>query len=361
MLTTKFLIVGGGPAGASVGRFLSEKGLENIIIQRNFDYRKPCGGGIRLDAFDRFNWEKEIIFKIVKEVDIGFKDKKVSISIENSPIGIVDRKVFDAYLRDLASKKGSVLIEGSFIDFQIHQDYVVSFVKTKEGIKKIKSDYLISADGVNSIIRKKLTGNYGKRIPVQYVDIPEKRTEKCSFYFGKEIAGNAYGWVFPHFNGINIGTVKGKIKRFLKYLSLNDEFLLIKGFFIPYWDGGLFFRKRVFFVGDSAGQVLPFTFEGIYYAVYSAKILSDVLSSKEAPLSYELEWRRIFNKKFYTMKKLQELFLKNNISIWIMMRLFESEYIKREMVKLWLGKRDVNVDIKFFIRVLKRALKGEKG
>jgi hypothetical protein len=39
-----------------------------------------------------------------------------------------------------------------------------------------------------------------------------------------------------------------------------------------------------------------------------------------------------------------------------MMKLFESDYIKREMIKLWLGKRNVEVDMKFFIRVLKRIL-----
>ncbi|RMD47135.1 MAG: hypothetical protein D6831_00505, partial [Aquificota bacterium] len=82
MLKTKVLIVGGGPAGSTTGRFLSLNGIDNILIQKNFDYRKPCGGGIRLDTFDKFGLDKKLIYKTVKKVGIGYKDKKITIDIK---------------------------------------------------------------------------------------------------------------------------------------------------------------------------------------------------------------------------------------------------------------------------------------
>jgi len=46
-----FLIIGGGPAGATVGKYLSKYGYKVAIFQKDLNYNKPCGGGIRADAF----------------------------------------------------------------------------------------------------------------------------------------------------------------------------------------------------------------------------------------------------------------------------------------------------------------------
>jgi len=360
MLKTKVLIVGGGPAGSTAGRFLSSKGIDNILVQKNLEYRKPCGGGIRLDAFDKFDLDRGLVYKTVKKIGIGYKDKKITVDIKENPLGIVDRKIFDSYLRNLAVKNGTELVEGSFLDFSFENGKILSTVKTKRGFINIESDYLIAADGVNSIIRKKMFGSYGNRISVEYTDIHGKTIDECDFYFGKDIAYRYYAWVFPHFDGINIGTFKGKLDTFLNFLGIGDKTFVKKGFFIPIWDENEpFFEKNIFFVGDSGGQVLPFTFEGIYYAIYSGKIVAEVISSGESPKEYEKRWKDMFYKKFYSLKKLQNIFLRNDFSITALMRLFESEYVQKEMVKLWLGKRDIEIDIKFFIRVLKKIVGGK--
>ncbi len=356
MKKTKVLIIGGGPAGATTARYLSENGIDNILIQKNCRYRKPCGGGIRYTAFDEFEIDKNIAHKKVEKINIHFKEKKVFIDIKDTPIFIVDRSSFDKYLRKKAKAKGSEIIEGSFIDFSIDKDTVVSTVKTKDSFIKIKSSYLIAADGVNSFIRKKVFGKHINRIGVNFIDIPGIHTDSCSFYFGQEIAYKYYGWVFPHYTGINIGTYKGKIKNFLRFLNIKQQ-EKIKGFFIPVWEKNTpLFKERIIFVGDSGGQVLPFTFEGIYFAMKSGKILSDVISKEKPLYTYEKTWNGLFFKQFDSLKKLQNVFLRNDFFISVMMKLFENDYIKREMIKLWLGKRNVEVDMKFFIRVLKRIL-----
>ena len=348
------LIVGGGPAGATAGRFLSEKGFDVLLVQRNCDYRKPCGGGIRSEAFSTFEIDPNIAEKTVNEINIFFKEKKVSINIEETPIYIVDRKKFDKYLRQKAKEKGSTIIEGSVVDFELFNNYQISTVKTKDDVLKVKSRYIIAADGVNSIFRKKLFGSYGKRIPVSYVDIPDMKTDTCSFYFGDEIAYKYYGWVFPHFEGVNIGTYKGRLGNFLSYLGIKTD-IKPKGYFIPLWENPVFYKDGVFFAGDSASQVMPFTFEGIYFAMEGGYLVFEAIA-EEKPFLYEELWKKKFFNQFSSLKKLQDIFLHSNFTISLLIRLFENPYIQREMVKFWLGQRDVQIDLGFFVRLAKRII-----
>ena len=354
MKNVDVLVVGGGPAGATAGKFLTEKGFNVLLVQRNCDYRKPCGGGVRNEAFSKFGLDTNIAEKKVNEINIFFKEKKISINIEETPIYIVDRKKFDKYLRQKAKEKGCSVLEGSVTDFNLYNDYQISTVKTKYEILKVKSRYIVSADGVNSIFRKKLFGSYGKRIPVSYIDIPDMKTDTCSFYFGKEIAYRYYGWVFPHFEGVNIGTYKGKLENFLSYLGIKTD-IKPKGYFIPLWENPVFYKNRVFFAGDSASQVMPFTFEGIYFAMEGGFLVSEAIE-KGNPSLYQEMWNKRFFNQFSSLRKLQDLFLYNNFTISLLIRLFENPYIQREMIKLWLGKREVNVDFSLFIRLARRII-----
>ena len=53
-------------------------------------------------------------------------------------------------------------------------------------------------------------------------------------------------------------------------------------------------KENVYFVGDAAGQVMPLSFEGIYYAIKSAKILANSIKNN---LNYEKEWNKHYLKK----------------------------------------------------------------
>jgi len=357
MVETDILIVGGGPAGATLAKYLSDAGVENILIQRNLTYKKPCGGGIRLDAFDEFGIDKNLIKKYVKDILFVHKSTKVNLDISKTPIAIVDRVEFDISLRQKALESGTALYEAVFVDLRVFDDFVISTIKKDGKYIEIKSNYVVASDGVNSKLRKLINGDMVDANLTKYYDLKSFKCDVCEFHVGKDIADKYYAWVFPHTIGANIGTLATKRSYIDNFtLSLNiKQTPKILGFKIPNFKNNIFYKNRVFFVGDSASQVLPFTYEGIYYAMSSAKILSNIIANKKEPTEYEKEWNKKYLTKFNTLLKLQNIFLKNDFMIKIMMKLFQNNYIREQIVKLWLGKREVKIDFRFFIRVLKRV------
>jgi len=355
---TDILIIGAGPAGSILSKYLSQANVDNILIQRNLNYRKPCGGGIRVDGFEEFDIDKKLIKKSIDTITIVHKDKRVEIDISCNPIGIVDRVEFDKALRQDAVLCGTKLLEAIFVDVAIFDGYIIATVKYDNEYKKIKANYLVGADGVNSKVRKIVNKDKVSSKPTQYADIANMQTNSCEFHLGSRVAGIDYAWVFPHLAGTNIGVVKSTGNNAIEHLYDDigrEKEEKIFGYNIPYFDNTLFYKDRVFFVGDSASQVLPFTYEGIYYAMSSAKILSSVIIDKAVETEYEKRWNEKHLNHFSTLGRLQKVFLKNDLRIAFMMKMYQNKYIQQELVKLWLGKRRVELNLSFFLRAIKRV------
>lgn len=362
-LETHTLIIGGGPAGSTLARKLSNNNISNILVEKNDNYDKPCGGGVKSIVYKEFNIPTSIESKKIINFQLFSPNKKVSVNLSKTPISIVLRKEFDKLNRDLAKKDGSEVIFARFLKFEREDEFIYSKVKINGEIKIIKSNYLVGADGVTSTVRKQLSQPEQEKILTIYANIPNRDIDKCKFYFGEEFAPNEYAWVFPHGDKLSVGSVfkegvdtETLFKNFKDKVAPNDN-TKVKGFYIPTWnDGSLLYEDRVFLVGDAAGQVLPFSYEGIYYVMQSASVLADAIISKN-PSNYELWWNQKYRKRFKFFKTMQKIFLSNTYMTDKMISFFQNEKLQQRGLQYWEGTAEPLGFFQTVIKIVKHVIK----
>ena len=354
---TNTLIIGGGPAGSTLARELNKHDIDNILIEKKFNYDKPCGGGIKSSVFKEFNLPKALETKKITNVNLFSNLNSAVFNIKKAPLSIVLRKEFDHSLRLLAKKEGTNLIEGKYKSIECFKDYIIAKIKTNEKILIIKANYLVGADGVKSIVKKDILNVYPKSFLTNYVIVKNKSIDSCEFYFGSKYAPKRYAWIFPHGEDTSIGSIfepnSNASKIFDDLLKEKDaKSCKKKGFYIPNWDKkSVFYKNRVFFLGDAAGQTLPFTYEGIYYSMRSARILANAISKNE-PLFYEKEWKETFEKSFLSYHWAERFFLYSDFMSNKMLDFFKNKKLQEKALLYWDNKAKPisakDIVIKFF-------------
>jgi len=355
------IIAGAGPAGAMAGKYLAASGKRVLLLQKDLSFKKPCGGGLRLDAFDEFEIDTKTIQCIVNEIVLESKKSHITYDISNTPLAIVDRVTFDQGLRHDAVKAGAELLEEKVVNVLTSETDVKVETEGKTGKNVYEADYLIAADGVHSFVRKQIRKEKVPAHLTHYCDSVSLKTTKCHFYFGTSISKGAYGWRFPYGNGSDIGIAasendKKHIDALFDVLGLEKD-QKIRGYKIPVWQEPLFYDKRIFYVGDAAGQVLPFTYEGIYYAMKSAKILSAVIVEGCDPEDYEERWSRFYLKKFSILLRLEKLFLHHDLMIHVMMKTLERPEVRKKLLALWMDQYDITLNTRFFVTLFKNLFR----
>jgi len=361
-LSTKVLVVGGGPAGSIAARSLAEWGFEVILLERNLLFEKPCGGGVPLSAFEEFCIPKEVIKQEVKHIKIvSPTGEELPIELRGGSLTIVDRKKFNIALRTEAEKKGAQVIEGEFTEISMgnNQCRVKANIK---GIKtKVIAEYVIAADGVNSRVRNVL----GIKPPKAFFTFSEKikgiDTDFCEFWFGSSHAPDSYSWVFPALDGISAGTGSlrpGKAGTLFEIFRQKRGIIhsgVKRAYKVPVWDGTLYSKDNVIFAGDSAGQVMPLTYEGIYYAMKAGEFAARAIIEAKT-LNYRRMWKSRFQQRFSLMDKLRNYFLKDDASREKLVILHRMPEIQEVSMRLWLRKDSGSKGLQTYIKLLREVL-----
>ncbi len=320
-----------------------------MLLERDPEQAKPCGGGIPSTAFDELEIPLSIPYKSIGTISlVSPSDRRLDIDLKGGSIIIVERKDFDSLLRGLAAEAGTEILKARLDSVKTHGSYVEALVNRDGRLEKILADYLIAADGVNSTVRRALS-----IAPCESVYTLSCRTERistqaCEFWFRSDHAPGLYSWVFPKLKGVSIGTgsltpkeTRTFLKRFIdrrfnNELSLNEAHSL-RGYRIPYWQGNLYVKGRVLFVGDAAGQVMPFTYEGIYYAMKSGEFAARAILEGKPGL-YKKLWKRRFHSRFRFMKTIERFFLSDDRRMEQLFDIFRREEVQEASMKLWLVK-----------------------
>ncbi len=359
------LIVGGGPAGATAARLLAHEGRDVLLIEKDLSHRKPCGGGIPSGGLDDLGLNLDIPHWKVKEIKVFFPSgRNLRIPLRGGEIDIVERPLFDRTLRDMAEKEGAEVKEGMFLNLHEDGGEVISTVKIDGEVREIRSDYLIAADGVNSRVRQALGLGRGKTVYTYSSRLEGRQASACEFWFGNIHAPKFYSWVFPKGNALSIGTgsenpkeAKKAFERFLRRAGFSPvNVKKARGYMIPQWEDGPYRLGNVFFVGDAAGQVMPFTYEGIYYAMKGAEFLSEAIIENRPGL-YRKLWRKRFYGRFNLMRRLETVFLRNDEQMERLFSIFSRKEVQEISMRLWLKKDADRGSLLSYLNIFRKYLR----
>jgi geranylgeranyl reductase family protein len=304
-------VAGSGPAGSISALSLAREGVRVVVIEKEaLPRHKTCGGGVVRralgllpidvsDAIERECYSAEVN---LVSTPLLFTSKR-----EEPMVSMTMRDSFDFLLVSAAKEAGAEVRERCQVqDIMSHADRVE--LVTSDG--SLFSQFVVAADGANSIIAKKAGWKETRKLAPALeceVVVSEESLERLShaarFDFGLMPSG--YAWTFPKRDHLSMGVLSmrpGPVKlnrMFQQYMQLInlDGVVTIKrrGSLIPVSprkDG--FVKKRVLLSGDAAGLVDPVVGEGITSAVLSGMIAAKALlegafDERNVKESYESE------------------------------------------------------------------------
>jgi geranylgeranyl reductase family protein len=312
-------IIGGGPAGAYLGYLLAKKGMHPVIFDHTHPREKPCGGGISVLAIEKFPFLNEIQEPKAPDNKFEFiasKDLSIMTSGKKSTWSL-SRARFDKFLLDKAIENGCRLIPEQVKGIKNKNN--IWEINTTEG--QYQAKLIIGADGVNSIVRKKILGP----IPKEDVGVcygcyaTSEKNEATRIIFLKDRQG--YAWCFPRHDHLSIGVgvdssnSKDVKKLFSEIITTYYPHIKIEskwGAKIPNIKDPQFYKlpcagENWILVGDAAGHVDSSTGEGITYALWSAELASHAIINKD-PSSFNSLWRKEYGDNLIGSCKSRDLF-----------------------------------------------------
>lgn len=288
------VIVGGGPAGSSCATFCAAAGLRTAIVEREkFPREKVCGDCINpscwpiLRRLEVAEGVRNLPHGELHRVDfIGIGGQRVSIQLpdgENAEIA-VKRSLFDDLLLERARALGATIFESATVTALTPPDPRSERWKITLGDQVVEARIVVAADGRNSTVARicgllprpakerialqthlPLPHDFGDRVVLEFrpegysgqAPVGEGQLNVCLVSVPKQI-GSLRAWAEERF-GISPDHAWRTIT------PLTREPILPA-------------HPSLFFVGDAARVVEPFTGEGIYYALASGELAARAIA-----------------------------------------------------------------------------------
>ena len=297
-------IIGGGPAGSMLAHKVASYDQKVLLYDHKAPWEKPCGGMLGQETISKNPELQNIPQSLINECHeikyISPRDDSVTISPRKT-IPVITRFELNKFLLNLALNSGATFIREKVLN--ISKDNSQWIIATNS--RSYRSDIIVGAEGVNSIVREATIGKFSKKHLAQtygYIlsGIPDRQ------YITKFLDIEGYLFVISRVDhaSVGIGAMLGTESRTSLYKRLDDfiydnysGFKIEKQFsaLVPtVTDDNLFDKpccgENWLLIGDAAGHVDPVVGEGIYFALESAKLAAQAILNEDIQ-SYDELWR----------------------------------------------------------------------
>ncbi|OJU33929.1 MAG: hypothetical protein BGN96_14190 [Bacteroidales bacterium 45-6] len=278
------VIVGAGPAGLKCAETLGGSGKTVLLLERNEKIGpKVCAGGLTGKDIAYLNLPKELVEYSYNEVLVHVKGVTKQIKWDEDFAYTIDREELGQW----QLKKLQV-----FPNVEVRTGCRVSKVTSEFvqfGDEQIAYNYLVGADGSNSVVKRYLGfTNPPQGIGIQYI-IPTDQFQKFEFFFDPSYFSAWYAWIFPHRGYVSIGcgaspkvlpakALQDNFHRWLKEQKIDISDARYEAFPMNYDFTGIEFGN-IFLTGDAAGLLSSFTGEGIFQALVSGEEVAKMILS----------------------------------------------------------------------------------
>ncbi|HKY20720.1 MAG TPA: geranylgeranyl reductase family protein [Vicinamibacterales bacterium] len=357
-------IIGAGPAGALAAVRLARAGACVSLFDPTHPREKPCGGGLTgralalvSDVIDIRALEAVVVRAATVEspsrttAEVALNARGATA---DSSLIVVSRAAFDRALVDAAVLAGAHLITEKVTDvFSRGANMVV-----RTAHREHDAEYLLGADGVNSLVRRKLATPF-TRAQLSIAAGFFVHGASASTIAIKSMAEQpGYLWSFPRHDHLAVGictpAAHGVTSQELRAQSrswIEENGLHHDSTLRPYaWPiPSVGFEDALcmtssgpgwMLLGDAAGLVDPLTREGIYYALLSGQWAAEALaggSALGATALYAERLRAELQPELARAARLSALFFSPRFSTLFVGALRESGAIREVFVDLVAG------------------------
>jgi len=322
-----------------------------------------------------------------REVDIG------QTLLPDEYIGMTRREVLDTYLRDRAISFGAQAVNALVTDINVPKTpegrYKINY-QTPEGESSMEVDYIIGADGANSRVAKAMgAGEYNYAIAFQErIKVSDEKMkfyeELAEMYVGDDVSPDFYGWVFPKYDhvGVGTGTVVNRpaIKQYQKAMRdrcaqkiEGGKIIKVEAHPIPEHMRPKRVVDRAALVGDAAGYVTKCSGEGIYFAAKSGRMAAQAVSKvvsqtgklpsqQQMTQEYIKPYDALYGPTYLVLDLLQKVFYTTNAAREAFVEMCKSDYVQRVTFNSYLYKKvqgnNPIDDVKLLITTIGSLLRG---
>jgi digeranylgeranylglycerophospholipid reductase len=331
------IVIGGGPAGSSFARVAAQEGMDVLIVDKRKEIGVPvrCGEGLGNSELVKQDLDLPrqcFSVKIEGAKVIAPNGKAITWKAEETSGYVLERKVFDKWLCELAVEKGAKVRTYTRATGVLKDDKGkpcgVRVSHGGDSEHELRAPLIVSAEGMESMIARQLGFKtvhslYDVDTCYQYEMKPYVHDNLLELYFGNKAAPRGYIWIFPKAdrkanvgigigglvdNGTKLGGIKGADpKSLLDSFVRGNEQLRDASTLLDF--GGVisvglpineFVKDNCMVIGTAAKQVDPIhgggiglaMEAGIHAAAVAAKAHARKDYGKNALMEYEKAWRK---------------------------------------------------------------------